>query len=80
MIVTLHTQGLQALAQARAVVSGNEPISFTLADRHATYGWMADTLRLFGYTEQYWVRSRFVSCGVVRYHFRWQNAASVHLI
>jgi len=49
MIVTLHTQGLQTLAQVRAFVSGNEPISFTLEDRHAAYGWMADTLRQFGY-------------------------------
>jgi len=37
------------LAQVRAFVSGNEPISFTLEDRHAAYGWMADTLRQFGY-------------------------------
>ena len=49
MIVTLHTQGLQTLAQVRAFVSGNEPISFTLEDRRAAYGWMADTLRQFGY-------------------------------
>jgi transposase InsO family protein len=49
MIVTLHTQGLQTLAQVRAFVSGNEPISFTLSDRLAAYGWMANTLRQFGY-------------------------------
>lgn len=49
MIVTMHTQGLQTLAQVRAFVEGNEPISFTLTDRHAAYGWMADTLRHFGY-------------------------------
>ena len=49
MIVTLHTQGLQTLAQVRTFVSGNEPISFTLEDRQAGYGWMADTLRQFGY-------------------------------
>ena len=49
MIVTLQTQGLQTLAQVRAFVSGNEPISFTLTDRHAAYGWMADTLKQFGY-------------------------------
>ena len=49
MIVTLHTQGLQTLAQVRAFVSGNEPISFTLEDRCAAYGWMADTLKQFGY-------------------------------
>jgi len=47
--VTLHTQRLQTLAQVRAFVSGNEPISFTLEDRHAAYGWMADTLKLFHY-------------------------------
>jgi hypothetical protein len=44
MIVTLHTRGLQTLAQVQAFVSGNEPISFTLEDRQAAYGWMADTL------------------------------------
>lgn len=49
MIVTLHTQGLQTLAQVRAFVSGNEPISFTLEDRLAAYGWITDTLRQFGY-------------------------------
>jgi len=49
MIVTLHTQGLQTLAQVRAFVSGNELISFTLEDRHAAYGWITDTLRQFGY-------------------------------
>ena len=49
MIVTLHTQGLQTLAPIRALVEGNEPVSFTLTDRHAAYGWMADTLRHFSY-------------------------------
>ena len=49
MIVTLHTQGLKTLAQVRAFVSGNEPISFTLTDRLAAYGWMADTLGQFAY-------------------------------
>jgi len=49
MIVTLHTQGLQTLAQVRAFVSGNEPISFTLTNRYAAYGWMVDALRQFGY-------------------------------
>ena len=47
--MTLHTQGLQTLAQVRTFVSGNELISFTVTDRHAAYDWMADTLRLFGY-------------------------------
>lgn len=47
--MTLHTQGLQTLAQVRAFVSGNEAISFTLTDRLAAYGWMADTLMLFNY-------------------------------
>lgn len=47
--MSLQTQGLQTLAQVRAFVSGNEPISFTLTDRQATYSWMADTLRQFGY-------------------------------
>ena len=49
MIVTLHTQGLQTLAQVRAFVSGNESISFTLTDRRTAYSWMTDTLRQFGY-------------------------------
>lgn len=49
MIVTLHTQGLQTLAQVRTFVSGSEPISFTLENRQAAYGWMADTLKRFGY-------------------------------
>src|SRR5512140_1730362 len=49
MIVTLHTQELQTLAQVRAFVSGNDAISFTLTDRHAAYGWMTDTLRQFNY-------------------------------
>jgi hypothetical protein len=49
MIVTLHTQALQTLAQVRAFVAGAEPIAFTLADRTAAYGWMGDTLRQFGY-------------------------------
>jgi len=49
MIVTLHTQGLQTLAQVRAFVSGNEAISFTLTERQAAYGWMADTLKQFHY-------------------------------
>ena len=47
--MTVHTQGLHTWAQVRAFVSGNEPISFTLTDRHATDGGMADTLRQFGY-------------------------------
>jgi len=49
MIVTLHTQALQTLAQVRAFVSGNEPISFALTDRTAAYAWMADTLKQFHY-------------------------------
>lgn len=49
MIVTLHTQKIQTLAQVRAFVSGNEAITFTLTDRHAAYGWMSDTLMLFNY-------------------------------
>jgi transposase InsO family protein len=61
MIVTLHTQGLQTLAQVRAFVSGNEPISFTLEDRHAAYGWITDTLRQFGYA-----RCKRVDKGVLR--------------
>ena len=37
------------MAQVRAFVSGSEPISFTLENRQAAYGWMADTLKRFGY-------------------------------
>jgi hypothetical protein len=33
MIVTIHTQGLQTLAQVQAFVSSNEAISFTLTDQ-----------------------------------------------
>ena len=50
MIVTLHTQGIQTLAQVQTFVSGSEPLSFTLTDRRAAYSWIADTLRQFGYT------------------------------
>lgn len=49
MIVTLHTQGLQTLAQVRAFVSGNEAVAFTLTERSAAYSWMADTLKRFHY-------------------------------
>ena len=49
MIVTLHTQKLQTLAQIRNFVSGNEAISFVLTDRTAAYGWMSDTLKQFHY-------------------------------
>ena len=59
--MTLHTQGLHTLAQVRAFVSGNEPISFTLTDRYATYGWMAATLRQFGY-----VRGKRADKGILR--------------
>ena len=61
MIVTLNTQGLQTVTQVRAFVLGNEPISFTLTSRHAAYGWMADTLRQFGY-----VRCKRSDKGVLR--------------
>jgi hypothetical protein len=49
MIVTLHTAGLQTLAQIRAFVDGHAPIAFTLTDRTADQQWMADTLRRFHY-------------------------------
>jgi len=49
MIVTLQTAGLQTLAQVRAFVEGNEPVSFTLTDRTAAHLWMADTLKRFRY-------------------------------
>lgn len=47
--MTLHTQGLQTLAQVRAFVTGNEAVAFTLTERTAAYGWMADTLKHFQY-------------------------------
>jgi len=47
--VTIHTQALHTLTQVQAFVSGNEAISFTLTDRSAAYGWMADTLKRFHY-------------------------------
>jgi transposase InsO family protein len=65
MIVTLHTQGLQTLAQVQAFVSGNEPISFTLEDRHTAYGWMAATLKQFGY-----VHCKRADKGVLRQYLR----------
>jgi len=65
MIVTLHTQGLQTLAQVRAFVSGNEPISFTLKDRNKAYDWMACTLRQFGYG-----RCKRADKGVLRQYLR----------
>jgi hypothetical protein len=49
MIVTLHTQGLQTLAQVQAFVANNQAIAFTLTDRIAAYGWMTDTLKQFHY-------------------------------
>lgn len=49
MIVTLHTAGLQTLAQVRAFVEGNQPVSFTLTDRTASYLWMTETLKRFRY-------------------------------
>lgn len=49
MIVTLQTAGLQTLAQVRAFVEGNQPVSFILTDRPSAYTWMADTLKRFSY-------------------------------
>ena len=49
MIVTIHTAGLQTLAQVRAFVDGNTPIAFTLTDRTAARQWMTHTLRRFHY-------------------------------
>jgi len=37
------------LAQVRAFIAGNEPISFTLTDRTAAHVWMAETLKRFRY-------------------------------
>ena len=63
--MTLHTQGLQTLEQVRTFVAGNAPISFTLTDRVAAYGWMADTLRQFGY-----LRCKRPDKGVLRQYLR----------
>ena len=63
--MTLHTQGLQTLAQVRDFVSGNEPISFSLEDRHTAYDWMADTLRQFGYA-----RCKRSEKGILRRYLR----------
>ena len=49
MIVTLQTAGLKTLAQVRAFVEGNAPVSFTLTDRGAAHAWMTDTLKRFRY-------------------------------
>lgn len=49
MIVTLQTAGLQTLAQVRAFVEGNEPVSFTLTDRTAAHPWMVQVLKRFRY-------------------------------
>jgi len=49
MIVTLHTQGLQTLAQVRAFVAGSEAVTFTIAGRSTACAWVADTLKLFHY-------------------------------
>lgn len=49
MIVTIHTAGLQTLAQIRACVDGHAPIAFTLTDRTAAQQGMTDTLRRFHY-------------------------------
>lgn len=53
------------MAQVRAFVSGVDPISFTLEDRHTAYGWMADTLGQFGYT-----RCKRADKGVLRQYLR----------
>jgi transposase InsO family protein len=65
MIVTLHTQGLQTLAQVRVFVAGNEPVSFTLTNRLGAYGWMADTLRQFDYA-----RCKRCDKGILRRYLR----------
>ena len=63
--MTLHTQGLQTLAQVRAFVSGNEPILFTLEDRACAYDWMACTLRQFDY-----LRCKRPDKGILRRYLR----------
>jgi hypothetical protein len=65
MIVTIHTQGLQTLAQLQAFVSSNEAIAFTLTDRIAAYQWMTDTLKRFHYD-----RCKRADKGVLRQYLR----------
>jgi hypothetical protein len=50
MIVTLQTQGLQTLEQVRAFLEGSQPLGFEVANREATYEFIAQALRRFGYT------------------------------
>jgi hypothetical protein len=50
MIVTLQTQGLQTLEQVRAFLEGSQPLGFEVPNREATYEFIAQTLRRFGYT------------------------------
>ena len=63
--MTLHTQGLQTLAQVQAFVSNNEAIAFTLTDRIAAYGLMTDTLKQFHYG-----RCKRFDKGVLRQYLR----------
>ncbi len=47
--MTLHTQGLQSLEQVRAFLEGSQPLDFEVPNREATYEFIAQNLRLFGY-------------------------------
>lgn len=49
MIVTLHTQGLQAFEQIRAYVEDSQALDFEITDRRAAYAFVTDTLLRFGY-------------------------------
>lgn len=49
MIVTLKTQGLQALEQIRAFLAGSAPLSFAVPQREAAYGFVAAQLCHFDY-------------------------------
>jgi len=50
MIVTLQTRRIQTLEQVRAFLEGSETLDIEPHQREASYAFVADTLRQFGYT------------------------------
>jgi len=49
MIVTLQTQRIQTLEEVRAFIDGSEALDIEPHEREASYAFVADTLRQFGY-------------------------------
>ena len=49
MIVNLHTQRLQSLAEVRAFLSGSLSLDFAVPAREDAYGWIESSLRQFRY-------------------------------